>query len=125
MNRRDEKQKILWNWLQSVFGDLATSKEERVARLLEEAIELAQAESFPIEKISQLVDYVYSRPPGEPFQEVGGLSVTLLAYCQCVGISAYTAEDTELFRIYTHSAEHFRERQTRKAEAGVAEKVVL
>jgi hypothetical protein len=120
---RDEKQNVLWNWIRNVFGDGALGTEERIARLLEEVIELAQAENFAVEKITQLVEYVYSRPPGEPFQEVGGISVTLLAYCQATGISADEAENTELKRIYSHTREHFRERQNKKAEVGISVKV--
>ena len=49
----------------------------RVARFLEEAIELAQAMGLKKENVALLADQVYAKPPGEFSQELGGCLVTL------------------------------------------------
>lgn len=48
-----------------------------------------------------LVDYVFSRPPGQPAQEVGGVMTTLAALCAAVDIDMAAAGETELARVWT------------------------
>ena len=50
-------------------------------------------------RIATLVDYVWSRPIGEPEQEVGGVMVTLAAYCLAADLDMHAAGETELARI--------------------------
>lgn len=120
MAKRDDLQEVVLRWVQRTFGAELLAPQERVARLLEEVVELAQAEDLPEERALALVRHVYSKPPGSPLQEVGGVGVTLLAYCGSKGISADTAERMELDRVLSLPAEHFRRRQAAKANAGVA-----
>ncbi len=121
MSHRTERQQIVHDWVRSIFGsEIALSVPERVARFLEEAVELAQAEHMPIEAVLRLVQHIYAKPPGEPYQEVGGVSVTLLAYCAAAGLSAEECECTEIARVLALPPEYFRKRQNVKAEAAVA-----
>ncbi|MGV2065439.1 hypothetical protein [Agrobacterium tumefaciens] len=78
----------------SVQGDV----KERTHRFLEEAIELAQASNCTREDALALIDYVFSRPEGEPFQEAGGVLVTLAALCNAQEMDMDLAGEHELSR---------------------------
>ncbi len=87
-------------WLMECFGaEIAADRVERCDRFIEEALELAQSLDWPKERACALVDYVYGRPAGEPFQEVGGTMVTLAALCQAAGLDMDANGETELARI--------------------------
>jgi len=93
-------QKRVAPWMQECFGPvISADKVERNHRFLEEALELIQACSCSRNDALQLVDYVYSRPAGEPSQEVGGVMVTLAALCLAQGLDMHAASETELARI--------------------------
>lgn len=84
-------------WVIACLGEaVAADRYERNHRFLEEALELVQAAGTTREECIQLVDYVYSRPTGEPTQEVGGVMVTLAALCSARGISMKLAAEHEL-----------------------------
>lgn len=84
------------------FGEaISGDKLERGDRLLEEVFELLQSGDYPIERIRALAAYVWSRPAGEPAQEVGGVMVTLAAYCLAHGLDMHQAAEIELARIWT------------------------
>lgn len=87
-------------WMQECFGAaIASDVRERGDRLLEEVLELLQSHGYDPSRVATLRDYVFGRPIGEPQQEVGGVMVTLAAYCLATGIDMHTAGDTELARI--------------------------
>jgi hypothetical protein len=87
-------------WLMECFGaEIAADRVERCDRFIEEALELAQSLDWPKERAHALVEYVYGRPLGEPYQEIGGVMVTLAALCQCIGLEMQSAGDDELERI--------------------------
>ncbi|TXH35241.1 MAG: hypothetical protein E6Q98_15710 [Rhodospirillaceae bacterium] len=106
--------------LTSVGREAFESRQERAARVLEEAIELAQAEDLPQPQATALVRHVYSKPIGDPVQETAGIGVTLIAYAAAAGISLPVVIARELARIEALPADHFRKRQQAKADAGVA-----
>jgi hypothetical protein len=123
MRLRDFRQKLVSAWVASTFGEsVASNMPERIARFVEEAVELAQAGRFPKAKILAIVEHVYSKNPGEVAQEVGGCGVTLLAFCAASGISADDCERREVERITSLPADYFREGQNIKAQAGVAKR---
>lgn len=89
-------------WMQECFGpEISKDVTERGDRFLEEALELLQANGYDLTRVSTLVDYVASRPSGQPSQEVGGVMVTLAAYCLAKGIDMHEAGERELQRIWT------------------------
>jgi hypothetical protein len=89
-------------WVLECFGDEAANDvRERGDRLLEEVLELLQSHGYDPARVATLRDYVFSRPAGEPAQEVGGVMVTLAAYCLATGIDMHAAGETELARIWT------------------------
>lgn len=86
-------------WMMACFPPSAQADiSERSHRFLEEAIELAQASSCSREDAHALVDYVFSRPEGETFQEAGGVLVTLAALCNALNVDMDRAGEQELSR---------------------------
>jgi hypothetical protein len=116
---RDYHQKIITEWIQRTFGEASLSENERALRFLEESLELVQAAGLPIEKARELLEYVYSRPSGVVAQGVGGVGISLLAFCEKFGISAEEEEALEVERVITLEPEYFRKRQDAKAKTGV------
>jgi len=87
-------------WLLECFGgEIARDVAERNHRFGEESLELLQSLGCTKDEVLQLVDYVFSRPAGEPSQEVGGVMVTLAALCLASGLDMHQDGETELARI--------------------------
>jgi hypothetical protein len=102
MNITGTFQERVLPWLIACFGEkIASDKEERNHRFLEEALELVQACGCTASEAHQLVDYVYGRDVGEPAQEVGGVMVTLAALCLANHLEMHENGETELARIWT------------------------
>ena len=116
---RDDVEKLSFQdrvqpWLMECFGEMiAGDKEERNHRFLEEALELVQSCGCTQSEAHQLVDYVYGRDKGEPYQEVGGVMVTLAALCLANDLDMHENAETELSRIWTKVVE-IREKQAAK-----------
>ena len=117
---RDERQKTVMEWADSVFGPVARNPKERCLRLVEEVAELAQAEGVGVEALVAVLRHVYTKPSGEAEKELGAVCVCVLAYAEATGWNADTSEAFELSRILAINPDHFRERQRVKAAAGVA-----
>lgn len=117
--RRDDRQEIVGRWCREAFGeDHATNVEQRAVRLLEEAIELYQAAGGSRSMAHALVNYIFDREPGKVAQEVGGVSVTLLAFCEAAMLSADGEERREIDRVLSKPPEHWRKRNDIKDAAG-------
>lgn len=102
------------HWMQACFGPaISADRLERGDRLLEEVLELLQSGGYPPERVAALTGYVWSRPAGQPPQEVGGVEVTLAAYCLAHGLDKHEAGETELARIWT-KVEAIRAKQAAK-----------
>lgn len=104
-------------WMLECFGEVVSNdKLERGDRLLEETLETLQSGDYPIERIPVLVQYVYNRPKGEPSQEIGGVMITLAAYCLAHGLDMHEAGEVELARILQPEIiEKIRAKQAKKA----------
>lgn len=88
------------SWCQTCFGaKIARDRLERGDRLLEEVLELLQSGDYPPERVAAIRDYTWSRPKGAPAQEVGGVMITLAAYCAAHRIDMQVAAETEYHRI--------------------------
>lgn len=108
------------DWAVKCFGPSeALSVPHRALRLLEEATEAAQAAGVPAEQCHLLIGHVFAKPPGELFQEMGGVGVTAMALCQAAGFYAEDAENTEIDRVLSKQIEHFRARNQAKNDAGL------
>ena len=114
------RQREVLNWAMSTFGLIASHRDERAARLVEEAIEVAQAERVPQHVLAKILERVYSRPPGDLVQEIGGVAITLDALAENVYVSVDIAAQAELDRVLLKSREHFQKKHAEKVAAGVA-----
>jgi len=112
MNFQDEVDK----WMLECFGPkISNDKHERNFRFLEESLELVQACDCTASEAHQLVDYVFNRPVGEVYQEVGGVMVTLAALCTANKERMHMGGWIEVDRIKTPSViETIREKQKSK-----------
>ena len=74
--------RLALRWTYLVFGDKieALTPRVRTMRLLEEALELAQAEGVQSYEASIILGQVYKKPLGTPYKELGGVLVTMAAY---------------------------------------------
>lgn len=101
-------------WATLTFGaTINYDVNERNRRFLEESLELIQSTGLPIEQAHAMVDYVYGRPVGETFQEVGGTIVCLALLCSIHGIDIETAGITEIARCWDNM-EKIRAKQAQK-----------
>lgn len=102
-------------WMETTFGPVVSGdKLERADRFIEEALELVQTvPGFSAERAHALVDYTFGRPVGQPAQEVGGVMVTLAAFCLANGLDLHDEAETELARVWT-KVEQIRAKQAAK-----------
>lgn len=88
-------------WMRTCFGPkISADRVERNHRFLEESLELVQSLGCTSSEAHQLVDYVFSRPVGEPSQECGGVMVTLAALCLAARLDMHQDGYTELARVW-------------------------
>lgn len=83
--------------------------------VLEEAIELAQASNIPLNKVTELSLHVYSRPVGEPSQEVAGVGITTLLFAEAIGECLPVLVEREI-ESFSHQIPEIREKSKRKVK---------
>ncbi len=108
-------------WAVSSFGPIAQNIDERAARIAEEAIEIAQVEGVPLDTIKRIADRVYSRPPGERWQEIGGTMIGILSYAEIVGLSVVECTRREFDRVLSKPREWWQKKHAEKVAAGTAD----
>jgi len=86
------------SWVKTITDSESIDSAERTHRFLEEALELAQASGCSRDDAVALIDYVFSRPVGEPQLEAGAVLVTLAGLCSSLNIDMQSAGETELRR---------------------------
>jgi hypothetical protein len=113
---RQSFQPRVGDWLVECFGrEVANDVRERGDRLLEEVLELLQSHGYDRTRVPTLTDYVYSRPPGSPHQEMGGVMVTLAAYGYATQLDMFWDGIHELMRITKPDVmDRIREKQATK-----------
>lgn len=100
--------------MQECFGaEISKDITERNHRFLEEALELVQSLNCTKSEAHQLVDYVFDRPVGEAFQELGGVMVTLAALSNACNLSMKDNGEVELQRVW-EKIEQIRAKQATK-----------
>lgn len=116
---RDQRQARTFEWTNAAFGaEHANSLPQRGLRMVEEAIELAQACEVNPEQIHKLIDYIYAKPAGDLKQELGGVGLTVLALAGAAQVSADECEAVELARVLAKPLSHFLARNQVKNDAG-------
>lgn len=108
-------------WAINSFGPIAKNRDERAARLAEEAIEVAQAEGVSLEIVQRIAARVYSRPPGELWQELGGLAITALAFADNVELSFSECAQSEWQRVLSKPRDWWQRKHAEKVAAGTAD----
>jgi len=104
-------------WIRTRIGADHIAPQERAIRLLEEAVELAQAEGIPFDPVMRQIFHVYGRPAGQPQQEAGGVAVTLLGWCAAYETTFREVALREIERIEAKPVEEIRGSLARKADA--------
>ncbi len=86
-------------WVEKAFGREALTVRERSWRFCEESIELMQAVDMTAEEVKRMVDAVYSRPSGQPAQEIGGVMMTLATLAWPLNCDEIEEGERELARV--------------------------
>lgn len=88
-------------WAEKTFGETINNDvNERNQRFLEESLELVQSTGMTVDQAHVMVDYVFNRPVGETFQEIGGTIITLALLCSVKGYDISYAGAMEIHRCW-------------------------
>lgn len=109
------------DWAVENFGEVARNVDERAARLVEEAIEVAQHAGVPTYVIERIMRRVYSRPVGDLGQELGGVGIALMAVAENSGLGFQTEILKEWDRVQALPKEHWQRKHAEKVAAGTAD----
>lgn len=114
--------RLAHEWAERCFGALeANDPTQRGLRHVEEAIELAQACRVPRDQVLALVEHVYSRPPGDIAQEIGGSALTLAVLAVALGYDLESRCGAELERMARSAdAPSARRNSSRESLAGLS-----
>jgi hypothetical protein len=107
-------------WAVRTFGEVAREKGERVARFIEEAIELAHASGMNGHKIARILTRVYERPAGDLAKEIGQAQATLECLAENLGLSADALAQAEFERVQSIPQEEWDRRHAAKVALGIA-----
>jgi hypothetical protein len=119
MSQKDLVQVAL-DWAVRCFGaGHVYNRPIRSLRCAEEAVELAQACGVPKKTILKMVDVVYSKAPGEPLQELGGVLLTANLLCAILEAEPDHIFSVELRRVLAKPTGHFTERNLHKIDLGL------
>ena len=103
-------------WMLKCFGKtIARDTLERNHRFLEEALELVQSKGCTKDEAHQLVDYVFSRPVGDPEEEIGDTLLSLAALCTASKFSMEKCAIQGLLKA-TKKTEQIREKRANKPD---------
>ncbi len=124
VDRQPDRQATALRWSIETFGPLAGDRTERLHRLIEEVVELAQALRIDAVDLGnvfgKIMTRVYGREPGAPDKEVGQVALCLELLAETCGISVEGECAREFARIQSIPAEVWRRRHAAKAAIGIA-----
>ena len=98
-----------YKWIMAELGPV--SREERLLRFAEEAVELLQACGLRQERLQLIIRHVYAKPAGSISEEIGDVGLTLSILAEENGVNA--AHETEL-RLVANKHRGIRARQHSK-----------
>lgn len=111
---------LTFDWAVRAFGSEHVMDERvRGIRFVEEAVELAQVLGASKEKLIKVIDVVYSRPPGEIQNEIGGVMMTLAVLCYRFNLDPDKCFRDELQRVLQLPEDHFTKRNQAKIKLGL------
>lgn len=97
-------QSTVRDWVIRTFGfAVYADKQERAERVAEEAVEVVQAAGLSRERMHQIVDWIYSKEPGDLKREIGGLLIPLSALASVHKIELEETVNTEVMIAGTNS----------------------
>lgn len=108
------------DWAIKTFGEVAKNRDERLARFVEEAIELAHTEGMGRNTLDAVINRVYSRPRGETGKEIGQAQATLEMFAENIGESSADLAEREWQRVQTIPQSEWDRRHKAKVELGIA-----
>ncbi len=111
--------KIL-DWAVQMFGPVAKNRDERAARVLEEAVELAQACGVSQDVCGKIITRVYAREHGDVRSEFGQLQMVLYSFAANENLNPDTEADIEFHRVSQWPKSHWDKRHAQKAKDGIA-----
>lgn len=115
----DETQKVLTNWARECFGEeQVESHKVRALRLLEEAIEFAQACEVTMFDVERLMHHVYSQPADDATLELAQVGVTAVVAASSFGVQFSQILARERDRVLSKSRAHYTERNAKKDALG-------
>lgn len=114
-------QKRILAWAVSTFGDIAKNRDERAARVAEEAIELAQCEGVSLATVIKIAERVYSRPPGDVETEIADVGISLYALSENRGLEVGNCMAYRWNHLQSVPAEHWANKHRAKVAAGTAD----
>ena len=114
-----ELQNRVAEWVKTRIGEAHMQPRERAMRLLEEALELAQAEGITEDMIRDQAEHVFCRPAGTPVNEAGGVAICLLGWCASTNSQLLSIIASEIMRIENKPIDQIRGSLARKADAGL------
>ncbi len=106
-------------WVRTRIGAGSMHPKERSLRLLEEALELAQAEGVTVAVAASMVRHIYGRPAGDPVREASGIASCLYAYCASKDVRLVDLATQELARNEAKPVEDIEASVARKVAAGL------
>lgn len=107
-------------WAVAMFGPVALDRHERIARFIEEAVELAHAEGMPSETLARIAQRVYERPPGDTIKEIGQAQACLETFAESIGLSADYEAEREFTRVKAIPKDEWDRRHAAKVAIGIA-----
>ena len=116
---------IALDWARRSFPDeQMKNPATRSLRVVEEAMELAQACDVPLETVQLCATTVYSRPKGDVAQEIGGVLMTIYLFVGALGWlygghSPIFFFVKELRRVLAKPPKHFTDRNAEKTALGL------
>lgn len=110
---------VVLKWVEDTFGSWSTLPNERILRLLEETVELAQACGIKKDMVLRIVDSVYSKRGGEINQEVAGVGLRLIAFSRSCNFNLKDLMEQEFYSILTRT-EEIKEKQLTKMRKGLS-----
>lgn len=108
------------HWAIGTFGAVASDREERALRFVEEAIELAHAEGIAAVTLGKIIERVYARPPGNASQELGQAEACLQMFAASTDRSALGLAEAEFERVQGIPPEQWKARHKAKVDMGIA-----
>lgn len=107
-------------WAVEMFGPIALDREERLARFVEEAVELAHAEGMSMDLWDRIIQRVYHRPRGQTSKEIGQAQACLETFAESLGLSSDAEAAREFERVQAIPKEEWERRHAAKVTLGIA-----